>query len=62
MDSNAIIKRLKKDAWFKVDQKGSHIQFKHPDKKGRVTVKHPVKDVTLDNVKSMEKQSGLKLK
>lgn len=57
-----IIKKLRKDGWYKVDQKGSHIQFKHPTKKGRVTVKHPVKDVTLDNIKSMEKQSGIKLK
>ncbi|MGR3219970.1 MAG: type II toxin-antitoxin system HicA family toxin [Candidatus Anammoxibacter sp.] len=56
------MKRLKKDGWYKVDQNGSHIQFKHPIKKGRVTVKHPVKDVTLDNIKSMEKQSDIKLR
>lgn len=29
---------LKKDGWFQVAQRGSHRQFKHPTKKGRVTV------------------------
>ena len=62
MDSAQIIKKIKKDGWYKVAQKGSHIQFKHPYKRGRVTIKHPVKDVTMDNIKSMEKQSGVKLK
>ena len=28
------------------------MQFKHLTKKGRVTVKHPIKDVTLDNIKA----------
>ena len=62
MNSTEIIRKLKTDGWYKVAQKGSHMQFKHPTKKGRVTVRHPVKDVTLDNIKSMEKQSGIKLK
>lgn len=32
------IKLIQNDGWFKVTQQGSHRQFKHPDKKGRVTI------------------------
>lgn len=33
-----VIDLLKADGWYMVAQKGSHRQFKHPTKKGRVTV------------------------
>ncbi len=59
MNSREIIKALKKDGWFEVAQKGSHVQFKHPDKKGRVTVPHPKKDLPRGTVTSIERQSGL---
>ena len=51
-----------KDGWFKVDQTGSHIQFKHPSKKGRVTVPHPKKDIPIGTLKNIERQAGFKLK
>ena len=38
MNSRTIIKMLKQDGWYKVDQDGSHVQFRHPSKKGRVTL------------------------
>lgn len=60
MDSTAVIKALKKDGWVEVDQKGSHKQFRHPTKAGRVTVPHPVKDLKIGTLKSIEKQSGIK--
>jgi predicted RNA binding protein YcfA (HicA-like mRNA interferase family) len=59
MDSRTIIKKLKQDGWYKVDQDGSHVQFRHPSKKGRVTVPHPRKDFPIDTLKSIERQSGL---
>lgn len=62
MDSREIIKRLKADGWVKVGQTGDHVQFKHPAKPGRVTVTHPRKDFPLGTLKSIEKQSGLKLR
>ena len=61
MDSREIIKRLENDGWFKVAQKGSHVQFKHPSKKGRVTIPHPKKDIPAGTLKSIEKRSGLKM-
>ena len=38
MKVREIIRRLTDDGWFQVDQKGSHRQFKHPTKPGKVTV------------------------
>ncbi|MDD5343139.1 MAG: type II toxin-antitoxin system HicA family toxin, partial [Smithella sp.] len=38
MKIQEIIKLIEKDGWYKVRQKGSHKQFKHPIKKGLVTI------------------------
>jgi predicted RNA binding protein YcfA (HicA-like mRNA interferase family) len=57
-----VIALLCKDGWFEVAQKGSHIQFKNPDKPGRVTVPHPKRDIPLGTLRSIEKQAGLKLR
>jgi predicted RNA binding protein YcfA (HicA-like mRNA interferase family) len=35
-----ILKKLQDDGWYEVRQKGSHKQFKHPTKKGLVTVSY----------------------
>ena len=57
--SREVIQKLKEDGWYEVNIVGSHHQFKHPVKKGRVTVKHPDKDIPLKTIKSIERQSGL---
>jgi predicted RNA binding protein YcfA (HicA-like mRNA interferase family) len=62
MRSQDIIKALKSDGWKQVAQKGSHIQFKHPTKPGRVTVPHPKSDIPIGTFRSIEKQAALKLK
>lgn len=62
MDSRQIIKALRADGWRKAGQSGDHVQFKHPTKKGRVTVPHPRKDLPVGTVKSIETQSGLRLR
>ncbi|WP_349643573.1 type II toxin-antitoxin system HicA family toxin [Bradyrhizobium genosp. SA-3] len=54
--------RNKANGWEQVDQKGSHVQFKHPTKSGRVTVPHPKRDIPIGTIKSIEKQADLKLK
>lgn len=60
MDSRTVIKILKQNGWVKVATSGSHTQFRHPDKKGRVTVPHPKKDIPIGTLKSIERQSGIK--
>jgi predicted RNA binding protein YcfA (HicA-like mRNA interferase family) len=62
MNSRDVIAALKSDGWQQVAQKGSHVQFKNPDKPGRVTVPHPRRDIPLGTLRSIEKQSGLKLR
>lgn len=62
MKSRDVISALEADKWFEVARKGSHVQFKHPTKKGRVTVPHPERDIPIGTLKSIEKQSGLKLR
>jgi len=57
--SREVIKMLKADGWYLVDTTGSHHQFKHPNKKGRVTVKHPDKNIPRKTLDSIERQSGL---
>lgn len=57
--SREVIQMLKADGWYEVNVVGSHHQFKHPTKKGRVTVKHPDKDIPIKTLKRIEEQSGL---
>ncbi|RVU80782.1 type II toxin-antitoxin system HicA family toxin [Leucothrix sargassi] len=46
--------------WYQVSTKGSHHQYKHSTKKGRVTIPHPKKDLPIKTVQSILKQAGLK--
>jgi predicted RNA binding protein YcfA (HicA-like mRNA interferase family) len=56
-----IIKKIKEDGWYIVTQKGSHIQFKHPVKPGRVTIAgNPGDDIAPGTLNSVLKQAGLK--
>lgn len=57
--SREVIKMLLDDGWYEVNVTGSHHQYKHPSKKGRVTVKHPDKDIPQKTLHSIEDQSGL---
>ncbi|WP_026879487.1 type II toxin-antitoxin system HicA family toxin [Ignatzschineria larvae DSM 13226] len=59
MNSKALIQLLQNDGWYFVASKGSHYQYKHPYKKGRVTIPHPKKDLPIGTVKSILKQAGL---
>ena len=62
MDSRAIIRALIADGWELVATKGSHHQFKHPSRPGRVTVPHPKRDIPMGTLRSIEKQAGLNLR
>ncbi|MBS7814767.1 type II toxin-antitoxin system HicA family toxin [Wohlfahrtiimonas chitiniclastica] len=59
MNSKDLIKMIEEDGWYLVATKGSHNQFKHPTKTGRVTIPHPKKDLPKGTVKSILKQAGL---
>jgi predicted RNA binding protein YcfA (HicA-like mRNA interferase family) len=56
-----VIKMIEKDGWYHVDTRGSHRQFKHPRKAGRVTVPGKLADeLAPGTLNSVLKQSGLK--
>jgi predicted RNA binding protein YcfA (HicA-like mRNA interferase family) len=60
--SRVIIRALERDGWRRVRVTGSHHHFRHPDKPGVVTVPHPVRDMPIGTLRSIERQSGLKLR
>lgn len=59
MKSADIIKLIKTDGWYLVHVVGSHHQFKHPSKPGKVTVPHPKKDLPQATARSILKQAAL---
>ena len=62
MKARDIFKLIKKDGWYKVAQKGSHVQFKHPTKSGRVTIAvHKMSDeISPGTLNSIMKQAKIK--
>jgi predicted RNA binding protein YcfA (HicA-like mRNA interferase family) len=55
-----IIKAIEADGWRMIGQKGSHRQFKHAGKSGRVTVPgHPADDVAAGTLKSIYRQAQI---
>lgn len=56
-----MIKLLEADGWFLVDTVGSHRQYKHPTKAGKVTVAGKLSDdVRKGTLASILRQAGLK--
>jgi predicted RNA binding protein YcfA (HicA-like mRNA interferase family) len=61
MKVSDILRMLGDDGWYLASTKGSHRQFKHPSKPGRVTVAgKPSDDLAPGTLNSILKQSGLK--
>lgn len=56
-----IIKIIENDGWCQVYQRGSHRQYKHQEKKGRVTIAgHHGDDLATGTLNSVFKQAGIK--
>jgi len=56
-----ILEILRRDGWVQVRMRGSHRQFRHPVKRGCVTVPgKPSKDLLPGTLNSILKQAGLK--
>jgi predicted RNA binding protein YcfA (HicA-like mRNA interferase family) len=60
MRSREMIRMIENDGWYLVVVKGSHHQYKHLIKQGRVTIKHPDSDLPKGTINSILKQAGLK--
>ncbi len=61
MKIREVIKLIEKEGWCLVRVKGDHRQYKHPSKKGLVTISgHFNEDVAKGTLNSILKQAGLK--
>ncbi len=61
MKIREMIKLIESDGWYLVATKGSHRQYKHALKSGRVTIAgHPGDDLALGTINSILKQAKLK--
>jgi predicted RNA binding protein YcfA (HicA-like mRNA interferase family) len=59
--SREVIQRLRADGWTLKNVVGSHHQFVHSTKPGKVTVPHPKKELGLGLLKAIGRQAGIKL-
>lgn len=60
MKVRELVRLLERDGWFLVRTCGSHRQYKHPEKPGRVTVSGNLgSDVPVGTLKAAMKQAGL---
>lgn len=61
MKIKEVLKLIEQDGWFQVAQRGSHRQFKHNLKKGRVTIAGKSSDdINKGTLNSILKQAQLK--
>jgi predicted RNA binding protein YcfA (HicA-like mRNA interferase family) len=56
-----VLRIIEDDGWIMVAQNGSHRQYKHPTKLGRLTVAgNPKDDLAPGTLNSILRQAGLK--
>ena len=58
--SDELIRMIKDDGWILDRINGSHHHFRHPDKKGIVTIPHPMKDMDPKTANSIRRQAKIK--
>jgi predicted RNA binding protein YcfA (HicA-like mRNA interferase family) len=61
MKVREVIALIQRDGWYQVAQRGSHRQFKHPTRPGRVTLAgKPSRDLSPGLERSILKQAGMR--
>ncbi len=60
MRSREVIDLITADGWYLIATKGSHHQFKHQSKPGRVTVPHPKTVIPIGTLHNIFKSAGLR--
>jgi predicted RNA binding protein YcfA (HicA-like mRNA interferase family) len=59
MTVREVLRRLADEGWVQIAQRGSHRQFKHPTKPGKVTVPgKPSERVAPKTLRSIRRQAG----
>lgn len=62
MTFKQIEKILLNDSWYLYKTVGSHYQYKHPTKQGKITIPRHSKELKKATVNSILRQAGLKKK
>jgi predicted RNA binding protein YcfA (HicA-like mRNA interferase family) len=58
-----VLRALEAAGWYRVPSKGGHLQFRHAERPGRVTVPvHGGADIGIGTLRAIERQSGLVLR
>ena len=61
MKFREITRLIEEDGWRLVAQRGSHFQYEHPTKPGKVTVAgRPSRDVPVGTAMNILRQAGLR--
>lgn len=61
MKVRELIRMIENDGWVLIRSRGSHRQYKHPTKRGLVTIAgKPSSDVPRGTLNSVLRQAGLK--
>ena len=60
MRSSEVIRLLMADGWYVHNIRGSHHQFKHPRRPGKITVPHPKSELPIGTARNIFKQAGMK--
>ena len=61
MNAKEVLKILYREGFKQVSQKGSHLKLVKDEKKVIIPL-HGIKDIPIGTLKSIEKQSGIKLR
>lgn len=60
MKVREVIRVIEADGWYQIKIKGDHRQYKHPNKRGRVTVAgHLSEEIPMGTLLSIFKQAQL---
>jgi predicted RNA binding protein YcfA (HicA-like mRNA interferase family) len=61
MKVRQVIRLIESDGWYLVATRGSHRQYKHPDKPGRVTIAgHPNDELAPGTLQNIFRQAGIR--
>ena len=56
-----VVRMVEADGWYRVVTEGSHRQYKHPTKPGRVTISgHPEDEMPKGTLASVMRQAGVR--
>ena len=60
MKVREIVKLIEADGWYRIKARGGHRQYKHPTKRGRVTIPGAMSaDLDEKTQRSIRRQAGL---